>query len=306
MLQTFLLRWAALPNHLRGIVLVLAASVCFATMHAMIRQVADQLHPFEITFFRNVLGLIIFLPALYLHGLAPLKTKAWRLLSVRAVLNASAMLSFFYALTISPLAQVTAVWFSAPIFAAILSMIFLGEAFHLRRWMALAAGFFGIFLIIRPGFAEVEFGIMLAFASAMLFGCTMTVVRALGRTESSLTITAYMNIMLAILTLGPALYVWQWPNTALWPHLVAIGITGTCAQYAMAQALKETETNIIAPVTFFQLIWAAAFGYIFFGQVPGRFIWIGAIVIVAATSYMAYRETKLGRADKTKETVGAG
>lgn len=264
------------------------------------------MHAFEITFFRNVLGLLIFLPALYLHGLAPLRTKALPLLSVRAVINAGAMLSFFYALTISPLAQVTAIWFSAPIFAALLSMVFLGEAFHLRRWIAMAGGFFGIFLIARPGFAEIELGTALAFVSAILFGCTMTVVRALGRTESSLTITAYMNIMLAVLTIGPAIYVWQWPAAWLWPWLVAIGIAGTLAQYAMAQALKETETNVIAPVTFFQLIWAAAFGFVFFNQIPGRFIWIGAMVIVTATSYMAYREAKLGQADKTKDTVGAG
>lgn len=298
--------WADLTGPMRGITLVALASVCFATMHAMIRHVSVDLHAFEITFFRNFLGLIVFLPSILIHGFAPLRTRAWPLLSLRAILNAAAMLAFFYALTVAPLAQVTALWFSAPIFAALLSMVFLGEAYHARRWAALAAGCVGTLLIVRPGFTALDLGTVLAFGSAVLFGCTMTVVRALGRTETSITITAYMNIMLAILTLGPAISVWAWPEAGLWPWLIAIGAAGTCAQIAMAQALRETETSVIVPFSFLQLLWAAAYGYLFFAEVPGMFIWLGAAVIAGANSYMAYRENKLGIADRAKESVGSG
>ncbi len=292
-----------MPGNLRGIVLITFATLCFASMHVLIRYAAVELHSFEIVFFRNFLGLVVLAPVFLRRGLAPLRTRRAGLHGMRAVINVVAMLAYFHALTIMPLARATSLWFSAPIFAALLAMVFLGEVFHMRRYLALAVGLAGTMVVLRPGFVAVDLGSMLSLGAAFMFGCTMVIIKMLGRTESSVTITAYMNILLALLSLAPALSVWRWPEGATWLLLLLIGIFGTMAQLAVAQSLKETDTSVIAPFHFFQLLWAALFGFLFFGERPTAFIWLGGALIVAGTSYLAYRESRVGR-DRTEERTG--
>lgn len=293
-------RWAALPGATRGIALMLLSTLGFAAMHTLIRylssQVAEGLHPFQIAFFRNLFGLVVFLPWFLRLGLAPLRTSRFRLHALRAVLNVTAMLAFFTALSLTPIAQVTALAFTAPIFAALLAMVLLGEVFRLRRWAAIAIGFLGTLVILRPGFETVDTGSLLTLFSALLWGCTLIVIRVLGRTESSLTITSYMNILLAILSFVPALLVWRTPQGMEWFWLLAIGVLGTLAQLAVAQSLKEAETGIVLPFDFCKLIWVSILGALLFAEVPGLFVWLGGAMIFASSSYIAYRESRAARA----------
>ncbi|MEM7270294.1 MAG: DMT family transporter, partial [Pseudomonadota bacterium] len=178
-------RWIAQTQITRGISLIIISTFAFALMHTAIRYLSDELHPFQIAFFRNVFGLLFLAPLLWRSGFSELKTSRPGLHLLRGVVNIGAMLLFFYALSITPLATVTALGFLGPIFAAALSVLFLGERFRLRRWAAIAFGFLGMLIILRPGIIALDIGAMMVVASALLWGLAMMIIKVLGRTESS-------------------------------------------------------------------------------------------------------------------------
>ncbi len=288
-------RWARVPPTLRGIIYMSASTVGFAVMHTLIRYVSAELHPFQIAFFRNFFGILIFIPMLMRYGLAPFKTNRLALHTLRGALNIVAMLAFFTALSITPIARVTALGFSAPIFAAVLSVVILGERFRLHRWGAILLGFTGTLVILRPGIIPMDLGSILVLSSAFLWGITMIVIKVLSRTDSAITITSYMNVMLAFFAFIPALWVWRTPSYETWGWLVVIGLAGTLAQLALTQALKEGETTVVLPFDFLKLIWVSIFGFWLFGEVADLWTWIGAAIIIASAFYMAHREKKASR-----------
>lgn len=290
------------PQALRGILWMLLAGLCFAGMHGCIKQVAHTgLHPFEIAFFRLALGVLPVIPWFVRDGLGPLKTKRLGLFTLRGVLNVAAMMCFFYALAVAPLAQVTALGFTAPIFATVLAVLFLGEVVRLRRWTAILIGFAGTVVILRPGFAEIQTGALLVLISSVIWGGCMIIIKRLSATESSATITVYMSVVMTPIMLIPASLYWQWPSLHQYVWLVALGCLGGGAQMSMAQAFKHADTHVIGPVDFVRLIWVSLIGYTFFDEVPDAFVWTGGAMILSSTAYIAYREHLIGR---DKATVG--
>ncbi len=279
-----------LSANARGIVFMIVSTVGFACMHTLIRLVSAEIDPIQIAFFRNFFGLIIFIPIVMREGFGFLRTDKLALHGVRAVLNVMAMFAYFTALSIAPLARVTALSFSAPIFTAILSVVVLGERFRLRRWTAIFLGFVGTVVILRPGIIPIDTGSLLVLFSAGLWGIVMIVIKVLSRTETSMAITGYMNLLLSVLSLGPALYVWSTPSAEAWVWLFLIGISGTLAQLSLTQALKEAETTLVLPFDFLKLVWVAALGAWLFSEVADFWTWAGAFIVFASGFYIAYRE----------------
>ncbi len=280
----------AAPDNMKGILWMAVFTLAMGIMHGCVRHVSAALHPFEIAFFRNLFGLIVVVPWLVRLGWAPLRTARLGMLTLRGVLNVISMLSFFTALSIAPLAEVTALSFSAPIFATLLAMAVFGERAGIRRWTAIVVGFVGTLVILRPGFTEVGLGAMLTVFSALLWGVCMVIIKSLGRTESAVTITLYMSLVMAPLSLIAALFVWQTPNWEQMAWLVGIGMLGGTGQLAMAEALRVAETHVIMPMDFLKLIWVSAIAYVAFAEVPEAQTWIGGVMIFGATAFIAWRE----------------
>jgi len=281
-----------LTPEIRGIVFMCASTLGFAVMHVTIRYTSTttDLHSFQIAFFRNLFGFFVFAPIILGRGAGFLRTGRLGLHAVRSLINIAAMLSFFYALSITEVAHATSLGFSAPIFAGILSVVVLGERFRVRRWAAIGCGVLGMLVIVRPGLIPVGLGPLLVVGSAFLWAIVLTIIKVMARTESSLTIVVWMNIFLAIYALGPALWVWHWPTATGWALMVLIAIAGTCAQICVSSALRETEQTLVMPFDFLRLIWVAALGFWVFGEVPDRFIWAGGAIIFGSGVYLAYRE----------------
>jgi drug/metabolite transporter (DMT)-like permease len=295
---------AVQQGNLRGLMWMLLSGIMMSCMHASIRHVSADLHPFEIAFFRLLFGLLPLLPWFFKLGLAPLKTNRLGLLTLRGVLNLTCMLAFFYALSITPLVEVTALVFAGPIFATIGAMVAFGERVGGRRWAAIAVGFIGVMVVLRPGFQDIGLGQMLALFAAIMWSVCMIIIKSLGRTESSLTITVYMSLVMAPLALLPALWVWQWPTGEQFLWLAAIGILGGSGQMAMTEALKAGETHVIMPMDFTRLIWISAIAYIAFAEVPGFYTWIGGAIIFTATAFIAWRERVAAMAGKKVGEIG--
>lgn len=276
--------------------MMFVASVSAVLMHATVRHLSAELEPFELAFFRNFFALIFLVPLLLRTGLQQLRSTQWRLHLGRGILTTVSMLSFFTALSMTPLAQVTALSFTAPLFATLLAIFFLGEVVRIRRWMAILIGFAGTLVILRPGYAEVDLGSVLTVFSAACWGAAIAMTRVLGRTDSSLTITLFMACIMAPLSLIPATFVWVWPTPMQYGVLFAIAGFGTITQLAFSQSLREAETSVVMPIDFFKLIWAALLGYFLFAERPDLFTWIGGGMIFASATYIAYRESKLKKA----------
>ena len=288
--------WRAQTPVMRGVTMMCVSTVAFAVMHLAVRIASEELHPFQIAFFRNLFGLGFLVPVIIGSGWRQMQTKRIGLHAIRAVINIAAMLMFFTALSISPLAKVTALAFTAPIFAAVLSVLVLREVFRLRRWAAIAVSFVGMLVIIRPGYVEMDLGALLVIGSAMLWAVVMTIVKFLSRTESSVAIVAWMGIFLSVFSLPPALYVWQAPTVWAWTWLVFIGFAGSIAQVTLSQALKETDQTAVMPFDFLRLIWAALLAFWFLGEIPDEWTFVGAAVIFSASLYIAQRERAAAKA----------
>lgn len=300
-------KFADNPAPLLGILIMLAATVAFASMHGGVRYLSLELHlhPFEIAFFRNLFGLVALAPWFIRRGLTPLRTQKFSLHVLRALINVVAMLSFFMGLSLTPIAQVQALGFTAPLFATLLAILFLGEKVFLWRWSALIVGFLGALIIIRPGIKSIDLGSLLVLGSAATWACAIIIIKMLSRTDSSVTITAYMVLLMTPLSFIPAAFFWQWPNGEQLLWLAFVGILGTLAQLGMTQAFRIADATAVLPLDFMKLIWGAMIGYIVFGEVPDTGIWIGGITIFAAATYIVYRESQTKTLEKASTDSAA-
>ncbi len=283
-------RVGRMPANLRGMGSMLVSAMTISSMNGVVHQLTDSMHAFEIAFFRQIFGLI-FIWALFLRGgLQPLRTRKFRLYALRAILNAIALLTFFVALSLEPLARVVGLGFTAPLLATLGAAFFLGEAMGARRWMALAIGVVGAVVIIRPGFEEISLGMMMVLLSNTSWACALVVIKVLARTESSVTITAYAALLMTPVTLVCALFVWQWPTAQQLYWLIGIGVFGTFAQLCLSQAFREADATLVLPVDFTKFVWVGLIGYFFFAEVPDAWTVAGALTICSGVLYNAYRE----------------
>lgn len=278
-----------------AILLAVGACAIFATMHALVRHVSAGLHPFEIAFFRSLFGLAAVLPLAWKIGLMVFVSRNPRLLALRGLMGGMSLLTWFYGLSVVPIAIATVLSFTSVMFSSLGASLILKERMRVRRWTAVALGFAGVIIIVRPGFSAIDAGALVILFAAMLWGGGTVLVKHISRTDETITIVMWTAIWLTLATAIPAWAVWQTPS---WPQifwLALIGILGTAGTYAWTFALKNAEASLIVPVDFSRLVWAAAIGFIAFGEVPDRYMWIGAALIIGSTAYIGWRESKLAR-----------
>jgi len=287
--------FTALEGNAKAVLFMVGGTVFFSTMHALIRYMSVEIHAFELAFFRNIFGAVVLLPWILRSGFAPLKTKRLGLHFVRGMVNGGGMLMFFYAVTITPLADVTALSFTAPIFATVLAIVFLREIVGARRWTAIFVAFLGVIVILRPGLVEITQGQILAITSAAFWACALIMIKVLGRTESSITIIAYMIIFQVPVSGLAAAAVWVSPSFGQLCVMALMGVIGTLGQWLLVEALKAGDTNVVMPFDFLKMIWAVLFGFLFFQEFPDVFTWFGSAIIFGSAIYIALRERRIVR-----------
>jgi len=301
---------ARVPITVQGIVLMIVATVCFTSMQTAIRIVAgdadNPLPPLEVVFLRNVFGVVALAPVFLRSGLLMFRTRRLKLHFARALVQSFGMMCFFTGLTLIPFAEVTALSFSAPLFATVLAILVMGERVRIRRISALIAGFAGVLIVVQPGAGAISVGALLILGSSFGWAVAMTIIKSLSRTETSVTTTLYAGVLMTPITLLPALHVWVQPTPAQLVWLLFIGITGTLGHVAFAQAFKLAEMSAVLPLDFLRLVWASAFGYLLFAEVPSLVSWIGGLLIFSSASYIAFRESRLARQGReTRKDEGA-
>ncbi len=290
----------------KATLLMVAATILVSFMHAAIRHLSAWHHPFEIAFFRSFFGLLVFLPFVAGQGFAILRTERLPLHLARGAVQTVAMLMFFTSLSLLPLAQVSGLSFTSPLFVSVIAVLWLGERLRLRRTAALLIGFAGTLLIIRPGAVTIEVGSLLVLASSALWAFAVIMVKTLSRTDSSATIVIYMNLLLTPLALVPALFVWQWPTGGEYLWFLGLGVLATSAHLAMTQAFKYADASALMPYDFTRLLWTSLLGFVIFAEVPSLWTIAGGAVIFGSAAYIAYREARIGANAGAARALGRG
>ena len=285
--------FANLAAPVRAALWMLLAGLCAVLMNVLIRYAAQRMHPFEVTFFRCLFSLGFMLPFMLRGGPAVLHTGKVGFFTLRAAVGLVSMLSWFYGITLVPLATATAVNFTAPLFATVGAALILPEDVRLRRWSAVAIGFLGVIVILRPNRESIDLNLLLILVSAASSAMNNISVKYLVRTERPSVIVAMFVVYLTPLSLLPALLVWSWPDWRTLGWLVGLGGIGTVAHLSMTRAYVAADASACAPYEFVRLPYAALIGYLLFGETTDKWTWIGAAIIVAASMYVAYREAHL-------------
>ena len=278
------------PSAARAVFYMMIAGFAATFGNATIRFVTPDLHPFEITFFRAFLSLFVLAPMFFRAGIGSPRTKHFPFHVLRGAMQAIGMLVSHWAVAISPMAKVTALSFTGPLFATLLATLFMGERFHLRRMLALIFGFAGAVVIVQPGVIDFDLGAGLALIGAFEFAITMTIVKVMARTESSLTLTLYLGLVATPLTGIAAYFVWVTPTLVHLGWMFIFAACATVSNLAAAHAVREADMAVVMPIRFTRLIFAALIGYFLFQEIPDTYTWIGGMMIFSASMYIAFRE----------------
>jgi len=299
----FLPRLDKLSPIAQALIWSLFGTVTGGLMNVLIRAAAAELDPIEIVFFRNFFALVVMVPFIVRLGPGALRTSKMGFYTLRAVVAFLSMITWFIGITIVPLATATALNFTAPLFATILAAMVLGEQVRVRRWSAIAMGFIGVIVILRP-FGPLDLAMLVLLFSAATAAMGSITVKFLSRSEPAVAIVSYMVIYLTPISLVPALFVWQWPSLATTGYLLLLGLCGVLSHFGVTRALAAADASAIAPFEFLRLPYAALLGFIFFAERPDAWTWIGAAIIVGSSLYVAHREAKLARRNPAKVSGG--
>ena len=281
-----------LPAPLMAISFMIISGLFFVVMHSAVKYLSKEVHIFEIAFFRCALVIFVLAPIIFQQGRSIFKTKQPKMQLLRITTNSVAMLCFFYGISTTPLAQLTTLGFTVPIFATILAVTFMKEKIRLRRTAALIIGFIGTIIVMRPDIS-IELGALLIIFSSFLWSICLIFIKKLTQTDSAVTISLYFGIGMIPATFALAFPVMEIIDLRQFIILLFIAITGTLAQTIMNYALKKGELALVLPFDFLRLIWSVLIGYALFAEEPTFTLWIGGFLIISSTSYIAWREAKL-------------
>ena len=281
-----------LKPQMRATILMIVALFMFACMSVFIRLSTNSLPVVEVVFFRNALAVMLLMPLIMHTGWSSLRMNKPNLFFLRALINVGGMFAGFTALTLIPLAQVTALSFTGPLFVTIGAVLFLGEVIRARRIAGIVVGFFGTLIILQPGFNEISFGAMMALASTLSIAMASLIVKKLTATETPEAIVTWMVVMQSPLALIPAISVWQWPTLQAWIYLWAMALTATIAHLCFTRAFRLVDITALQPLEFIKLPFTVFLAWIVFAEWPGLWTWVGGTVIFASTVYITQREAK--------------
>ena len=285
-------QFRTLPDNVKGALILMIAAFGFALMAALIKLAGSRLPVTQILFVRQIGMVIMLLPVLVTHFPDVVRTQRIDLQLTRVLFALIAMLCGFTAIIHMPLAEATALGFAKSFFVTIFAVIVLKETVGVYRWSAVAIGFIGVLIMLRPGTESFSVYGLMAVIGAASAGFVMVIIRLLSRSDSPNTILMFQAVGVAIVMIVPAILNWVPPTPREWAILAAIGFVSFFAQKANIYAFKFGEASMLASLDYVRLIYATLFGWLLFSQLPGVATWVGAGIIVLASIYTVHRESR--------------
>lgn len=287
-----------MDNPFRGIALLVAATMLFSISDALAKLLGQSLPALEIGVFRYMVFLLMAVIFCLQARVRPWRVAAPAMQIMRAVgLVASAMF-FIQALRLMPLADAASVGFVSPLFITVLSVPMLGEVVGLRRWSAVAVGFIGALIVMRPGTGAFQVASLWVVASSSTWALASVLTRRIaGRDHAATTLLWSSSVgLLIVLLLLPL--VWVVPTAHDLVLCAALGFIASSGQFLLVQAYRHAGAATLAPFSYVQLAWSVGLGYLLWGTLPDRWTWVGAAVIVSSGIYTVHRERVRARERK--------
>jgi drug/metabolite transporter (DMT)-like permease len=293
-------------NLVRAILLKIASALLFAVMQALVRWLGDAIPLGQVVFYRSafaILPVVVIFAwrgelAAAVHTSRPFG-QAWR-----GAISVAGMFLNFAALARLPLVDATAISFAAPLITVAFAAIFLGERVRIYRWSAVGVGFLGVLVTLWPhlepahlmaaGSTAATIGATCAMASAFTNAGSVIQTRRLTDTESTSSIVFYFSLICAVAGLATWPFGWVTPSAGQLAALVALGVLGGLAHILLTESYRHAPASVIAPFDYTTMVWALVLGYALFGEVPTKYVLIGAVIIAGAGLFVIWRERQLG------------
>lgn len=285
-----------------GVLIMLLGNFMFALNDAMGKWLVASYSVGQVLFVRSVGAFIVLAPVIARQGIAPLVRieKPW--LQALRVLLATADTAFFYAAVIYlPLADVMTFYMAAPIYIAALSHIFLGEKVGWRRWLAIAIGFCGVVIALRPSSSSLSLSSLFAVIGSVSFAVSMILGRRLRGTSDTALVT-WQTVGALIMGFLLALGDWRPASGVDWSAMLLLGAVSGSAHMLITRALKLAPASTLAPFQYTLLLWGVVFGIVFFGDVPDKQLFVGSAIIILAGLFIFHRQKVVDGGSKP-ETV---
>jgi drug/metabolite transporter (DMT)-like permease len=282
----------------KAIAWMTGALLSFAVMTVSVRELTGEMHAFQMLFIRSALGVLILLPIISRNG-----RSGWTQIRrqhlpghiLRNVIHFTGQVLWIFGIALLPLATVSAIEFTSPLWAGVLAILFLGERMNRGRLAAFGLGFVGILVIVRPGFIDISEGIVIMLFCAFFFGATGVVTKWLTRRETALAIIFFMVLMQTAFGAVASIFVWQPVTFAHAPWLALMAVTGLSAHFCLTRALAEADATFIMPLEFLRLPLVAVVGFLLYAEAFELMTLLGALVIFSGNYVSIRHETRRGR-----------
>ena len=277
-------------SNLLGCLWMVAGGLLFVAVTVLVRHLGSDMPAVQAAFIRYLIGVLLVIPLMLRLQWTRIQAPTLRLYLWRGLLHGAAVMLWFYAMARIPLAEVTAIGFSTPVFTALGAIMIFREKVRTRRLLAILAGFVGTLIILRPGFQQIEIGSLAQLVAAFFFAGSYLLTKRMTQSESSGDILVMLTICCTLALLPGAIYYWRPPTPVEIGWLALVALFATTGHYAITRAIAHAPLTVTQPLTFLQLVWAVLFGYLLFDERPDVWVITGGVLIIVAISYLAHRE----------------
>ncbi|MDC1260323.1 DMT family transporter [Pseudomonadota bacterium] len=278
-----------------GIFWMVITTILFVTVTASVRFLDGEVPAPQAAFMRYLIGTLLLTPAL----ISLIKVKPNRSLMkkflLRGVVHSIGVTLWFYAMSVMPVAEVTAIGFLTYIFVSIGACLFLNEKLHKHRLTAIVISFIGALIILRPGFKEIGNGQIGMLIATIVFTLSYLIAKIVSKERSSAEIVAMLSLFTTIFLIPTAIYSWEPLSIKALIVLTFTAVIATLGHITMTKAIKSAPMVVTQPILFLQLVWASMVGLFIFDENFDPFVILGGTVIMICVCYVSYREHKLGK-----------
>ena len=284
---------------LKGIGWMVLTGFMFIGVTAIVRYLGTRIPAVEAAFIRYLIGLVLILPFLYSALVSGTYKGNLKLYAVRGAVHGMGVILWFFAMARIPIAEVTAIGYTAPIFVTIGAAMFLGERLRVRRIIAVIFGLLGALIILRPGFQEVGLGQLAQLVAAPLFAASFIMAKQLTGRASPTEIVAMLSLFCTIALLPGAILAWRTPTPEELMWLTLTAVFATLGHYTLTKAIASAPITVTQPISYLQLVWAVLLGILLFGEAVDPYVLLGGAVIVISITYISHRELVVARKSVT-------
>ena len=278
-----------------GIFWMVITTILFVAVTASVRFLDGEVPAPQAAFMRYLIGTLLLIPAL----ISLIKVKPNRSLMkkflLRGVVHSIGVTLWFYAMSVMPVAEVTAIGFLTYIFVSIGACLFLNEKLHKHRLTAIVISFIGALIILRPGFKEIGNGQIGMLIATIVFTLSYLIAKIVSKERSSAEIVAMLSLFTTIFLIPTAIYSWEPLSIKALVVLTFTAVIATLGHITMTKAIKSAPMVVTQPILFLQLVWASIVGLFIFDENFDPFVILGGTVIMICVCYVSYREHKLGK-----------